>query len=114
MGKQYLGSAEKIDRGVITVTTCWADDRLYYLLNARPYIPAHHFPGGKNDPNFRTAVLEKHGNLDRFGLCLLHDHFPVASDEVLVETHDADARRSASGSRRRPRPGTPGPLNGDS
>ncbi|MFI9722149.1 hypothetical protein ACIHFE_21210 [Streptomyces sp. NPDC052396] len=39
-----------------------------------------------------VAVLEKHGNLDRFGLCLLHDHFPVASDEVLVETHDIEAR----------------------
>ncbi|MGW3044847.1 hypothetical protein ACWC9T_33500 [Kitasatospora sp. NPDC001159] len=37
-------------------------------------------------------VLEKHGNLDRFGLCLLHEHFPVASDEVLVETHDLSAR----------------------
>ncbi|MFI9235629.1 hypothetical protein [Streptomyces cinnamoneus] len=40
-----------------------------------------------------VAVLEKHGNLDRFGLCLLHDHFPVASDEVLVETHDIEARK---------------------
>ncbi|MGW1195293.1 hypothetical protein ACWD4B_05460 [Streptomyces sp. NPDC002536] len=39
-----------------------------------------------------VAVLEKHGNLNRFGLCLLHDHFPVASDEVLVETHDVAAR----------------------
>lgn len=39
-----------------------------------------------------VAVLEKHGNLNRFGLCLLHDHFPVASDEVLVETHDLAAR----------------------
>jgi hypothetical protein len=37
-------------------------------------------------------VLEKHGNLDRFGLCLLHEHFPVACDEVLVETHDLAAR----------------------
>ncbi|MFF4159270.1 hypothetical protein [Streptomyces sp. NPDC001678] len=39
-----------------------------------------------------VAVLEKHGNLDRFGLCLLHDHFPVSADEVLVETHDIAAR----------------------
>ncbi|MBA6433946.1 MULTISPECIES: hypothetical protein [Streptomyces] len=38
------------------------------------------------------AVLEKHGNLDRFGLCLLHDHFPLATDEVLVETNDPEAR----------------------
>lgn len=39
-----------------------------------------------------VTVLEKHGNLARFGLCLLHDHFPVAADEVLVENHDIAAR----------------------
>ncbi|WP_330337959.1 hypothetical protein [Streptomyces sp. NBC_00557] len=39
-----------------------------------------------------VAVLEKHGNLNRFGLCLLHDHFPLAADEVLVETNDPRAR----------------------
>ncbi|MDQ1032959.1 SRSO17 transposase [Streptomyces umbrinus] len=56
MGKQYLGSVGKIDRGVVTVTTCWADERLYYPLHAVPYTPAHHFPGGKNDPPFRTKL----------------------------------------------------------
>ncbi|MFE7330431.1 transposase [Streptomyces sp. NPDC057565] len=30
VGKQYLGSVGKIDRGVVTVTTCWADERVYY------------------------------------------------------------------------------------
>ena len=39
-----------------------------------------------------VAVLAKHGNLNRFGLCLLHDHFPLAADEVLVETNDPRAR----------------------
>ncbi|MEU7086235.1 hypothetical protein [Streptomyces achromogenes] len=39
-----------------------------------------------------VAVLARHGNLDRFGLCLLHDHFPLAADEVLVETNDPRAR----------------------
>ncbi|MFF7978342.1 hypothetical protein ACFZDK_04305 [Streptomyces sp. NPDC007901] len=39
-----------------------------------------------------VGVLAKHGNLDRFGLCLLHDHFPLAEDEVLVETNDPRAR----------------------
>ncbi len=39
-----------------------------------------------------VEVLERHGNLDRFGLCLLHDHFPLADDEVLVETNDPAAR----------------------
>lgn len=39
-----------------------------------------------------AAVLEKHGNLNRFGLCLLHDHFALADGEVLVETNDPEAR----------------------
>ncbi|UFR02499.1 hypothetical protein KBP30_15495 [Streptomyces sp. Go40/10] len=39
-----------------------------------------------------VEVLARHGNLDRFGLCLLHDHFPLAADEVLVETNDPAAR----------------------
>ncbi|MEU9411397.1 IS701 family transposase [Streptomyces sp. NPDC048281] len=56
VGKQYLGSVGKIDRGVVTVTTCWADERLYYPLHAVPYTPAHHFPGGKSDPAFRTKL----------------------------------------------------------
>nr|WP_281289089.1 transposase [Streptomyces cadmiisoli] len=44
VGKQYLGSVGKIDRGVVTVTTCWADERVYYPVHARPYTPSHHFP----------------------------------------------------------------------
>lgn len=56
VGKQYLGSVGKIDRGVVTVTTCWADERVYYPVHASPYTPAHHFPRGKNDPGFRTKL----------------------------------------------------------
>ncbi|WSY48150.1 transposase (plasmid) [Embleya sp. NBC_00888] len=36
VGKQYPGSVGKIDRGVVTVTTCWADERLYHPLHAVP------------------------------------------------------------------------------
>ncbi|MFI1868530.1 hypothetical protein [Streptomyces jumonjinensis] len=39
-----------------------------------------------------VGVLTKHGNLDRFGLCLLHDHFPLGPGEVLVETNDPRTR----------------------
>ncbi|MGX1855447.1 hypothetical protein [Streptomyces sp. NPDC055299] len=63
---------------------------------------SHHLPRfedaeplGPQDAEFARdikAVLEKHGNLDRFGLVLLHDHFSVDSDEVLVETNDPQAR----------------------
>ncbi|MFD7055854.1 transposase [Streptomyces mirabilis] len=56
VGKQYLGSVGKIDRGVVTVTTCWADERVYYPVHSCPYTPAHHFPRGKNDPGFRTKL----------------------------------------------------------
>jgi hypothetical protein len=38
------------------------------------------------------AVLKKYGFLDRFGVCLLHKHFDVFSDERLVERCDHSAR----------------------
>lgn len=50
---------------------------------------------GPSDAEFvrdLVEVLEKHGNLDRFGLCLLHDHFPLAADEIMVETNDSATR----------------------
>jgi hypothetical protein len=37
-------------------------------------------------------VLKKHGRLDRFGVTLLHQHFPIGENEVLVETSDSEAR----------------------
>lgn len=39
-----------------------------------------------------TAVLQKHGALGRFGLTLLHRHFEIGDDEILVETTDAASR----------------------
>jgi hypothetical protein len=37
-------------------------------------------------------VLKKHGVLERFGISLLHTHFDVAEDEVLLETTDIEER----------------------
>ena len=37
-------------------------------------------------------VLAKHGALERFGLTLLHSHFDLAADEILVETVDVERR----------------------
>lgn len=37
-------------------------------------------------------VLETHGKLQRFGLTLLHDHFSIGGDEVLLEECDVDSR----------------------
>jgi hypothetical protein len=37
-------------------------------------------------------VLRRHGKLDRFGIALLHSHFAISDDEILLEVTDADAR----------------------
>ncbi len=37
-------------------------------------------------------VLEQHGALGRFGLTLLHEHFTIENDEVLMETVDTETR----------------------
>ena len=56
VGQQWLGRYGKTDNGVVTVTTVWADERLYYPVHAVPYTPARHFAKGKNDPAFRTKL----------------------------------------------------------
>lgn len=37
-------------------------------------------------------VLAKHGALSRFGVTLLHEHFDIADDEVMMEFVDKDNR----------------------
>jgi SRSO17 transposase len=54
VGRQYLGSIGKIDNGVVSVSSLWADDRVYYPLAVEPYTPAHWFPKGMHDTAFRT------------------------------------------------------------
>jgi SRSO17 transposase len=54
VGKQYLGGIGKTDNGVVSVSSLYAEERLYYPLEVEPYTPAHHFEGGKTDPAFRT------------------------------------------------------------
>jgi hypothetical protein len=56
VGRQWLGRYGKADSGVVTVTTLWADERLYYPVHAVPYTPAGHFAKGKSDPGFRTKL----------------------------------------------------------
>ena len=56
VGHQWLGRYGKTDNGVVTVTTLWADERIYYPVHAVPYTPARHFAKGKNDPAFRTKL----------------------------------------------------------
>ncbi len=56
VGHQWLGRYGKTGNGVVTVTTVWADERLYYPVHAVPYTPARHFAKGKSDPAFRTKL----------------------------------------------------------
>ena len=54
VARQYLGSRGKIENGIVAVTSLWADARVYYPLDVRPYTPAGRLPKGKADPAFRT------------------------------------------------------------
>jgi SRSO17 transposase len=65
VGKQYLGGIGKVDNGVVSVSSLWADERLYYPLEVEPYTPAHHFEEGKADPEFRTKPKIALGLVER-------------------------------------------------
>ena len=54
VGRQYLGSIGKVDRGVVTVGSLWADERVYYPLAVEPFTPKQHFALGERDPGYRT------------------------------------------------------------
>ncbi len=56
VGRQYLANLGKIDNGVVSVTSLWADEGVYYPVDVEPYTPAHHFLKGKEDPQFRTKL----------------------------------------------------------
>lgn len=50
--------------------------------------------GPQDDPclNEIREVLDRHNALQRFGVTLLHEHFDVGEDEVLVESIDVGNR----------------------
>jgi hypothetical protein len=56
VGRQWLASIGKTENGVVSVTSLWADERIYYPVDFEPYTPSHHFEGGKNDLHFRTKL----------------------------------------------------------
>jgi SRSO17 transposase len=51
VGTQWLANIGKTDSGVVSVTSLWADERVYWPCAFEPYTPKHHFEGGKNDPS---------------------------------------------------------------
>ena len=56
VGRQWLANIGKTENGVVSVSSLWADERIYYPVYFEPYTPAHHFKGGKQDPHFRTKL----------------------------------------------------------
>lgn len=54
IGRQYLGSIGKVDRGVVTVSSLWADERVYWPVAVEPFTPKQHFAAGTSDPAYRT------------------------------------------------------------
>lgn len=56
VGKQWLGNMGKTENGVVSVSSLWAQEGVYYPLEVEPYTPKHHFEKGKGDPRFRTKL----------------------------------------------------------
>lgn len=54
VGRQYLGTRGKIENGVVSVGSLWADESVYYPLGVEPYTPQHWFARGTADPAFHT------------------------------------------------------------
>ncbi len=54
VGRQYLGNRGKIENGVVSVGSLWADEGLYSPVAVAPYTPERWFARGKADPAFRT------------------------------------------------------------
>ena len=56
VGRQYLGNLGKVDNGVVSLSSLWADEGVYYPVDFEPYTPADHFEKGEKDPDFRTKL----------------------------------------------------------
>jgi hypothetical protein len=56
VGRQWLANIGKTENGVVSVTSLWAQEGMYYPVDFEPYTPSHHFEGGKDDPLFRTKL----------------------------------------------------------
>lgn len=52
----FLNNVGEIGNGVVSVSSHWADEHIYYPLEVEPYTPASWFEQGKKDPHFRTKL----------------------------------------------------------
>jgi SRSO17 transposase len=55
VARQYLGSVGKVDNGIVAVTNLWADERVYWPVDAVPSTPAPRLPGGERIPGSRPS-----------------------------------------------------------
>jgi SRSO17 transposase len=56
VGRQWLANIGKTEDGVLSLSSLWADERIYHPVAFEPYTPAHHFEGGKQEPHLRTKL----------------------------------------------------------
>ncbi len=65
VGRQWLANIGKTENGVVSVSSLWADEDVYWPVDFEPYTPSHHFRGGKNDPAFRTKLKIASGLVEK-------------------------------------------------
>lgn len=51
IGKQYLANLGKLDTGVVSVTSLWVDEQVYYPVDFEPYTPGRLFSKGQARPS---------------------------------------------------------------
>lgn len=56
VSRHYLANLGKIDNRVVSGSSLWVDERVYYPLEVEPYTPESYFAKGKKYPTFRTKL----------------------------------------------------------
>ncbi len=56
VSRQYLANRGKIDNGVVSLSSLWADERVYSPVDLEPYTLAVYEASGKNDAQFRPKL----------------------------------------------------------
>ena len=59
VGRQYLANLGKTDNGVVSVSSLWADERVYYPLEVEPYTPAHWFAARQGRPGLSHQAADR-------------------------------------------------------
>jgi SRSO17 transposase len=65
IGRPDLANWGKLDQGVVSLTSLWAEERVYDPLDFERYTPAQHFEKGQQDPRFRSQLTSAGARLRR-------------------------------------------------